>query len=31
MARLKKALLVLPGMSILMIGVNLALRAAVVR
>jgi len=31
MARLKKALLVLPGMSILMIGVNLALRAAAAR
>jgi fucose permease len=30
-ARLKKALLVLPGMSILMIGVNLALRAATAR
>jgi fucose permease len=31
MARLKKALLVLPAMSILMIGVNLALRAATTR
>jgi fucose permease len=30
-ARLKKALLVLPGMSVLMIGVNLALRAATAR
>jgi fucose permease len=30
-ARLKKALLVLPGMSVIMIGVNLALRAAISR